>query len=274
LWAELRSAYATPIGHGRSNAIQPDYRVSKPPVTSPATALLAVECKQYWQSVRKNVADALADYTGGLPNARVVVASHGKVSDKVMDKLTSDQRERSTPVSGLRPHAGAPNAIFRRSVVDALPARLPEAEAEAGITRATPLTITLTWTTEGADLDLYASMRWPDGVSEIVSYSTPGDPSTSPAWLDRDVRSGRAPECVTVTTPAAEIDIWVHAFSGVDGVARSGAAISVHGPQVDVVVSCPSAGGGEATREWWHVATVHGCASVEIVGRLVTAGPV
>ncbi|TDO51541.1 hypothetical protein EV643_103280 [Kribbella sp. VKM Ac-2527] len=273
LWAELRSAYAKPVGHGRSNAIQPDYRISRPPVTAPASALLAVECKQYWQSVRKNVADALADYAGGLPKAHVVVASHGKVSDAVMDKLTPDQRDRSIAVSGLRPNAGAPNTIFRRTIAAKLPARPPEPAEGGGIAPSTPLTITLTWPKVGVDLDLHAWMHWPDGSSQEVNYNTRGEPSASPAWLDRDDRDGRAPECITVSSPVTAADVWVHAFGGVEGVALSGATVSLRGPRIDVTVPCPSAGPGEATHEWWHVATVRGGAAVEIVGQLDGAGP-
>lgn len=266
LWAELRSAYATPVGRGRSAAIQPDYRLSRAPVTAAGSALLAIECKQYRRSVRKNVADALADYTGGLPNAQVLIASHGKVSDAVMDKLTPDQRGRSVAVSGLRPNSGAPNDLFRTSVANALPARQPEPEQLGEISPATPLTITLDWAKAGVDLDLYAWLCWPDGSNQVISFRNPAAPRV---WLDDDVQDGSGPECITVTSPVTQLVVWVHAFRDGERIPRSDATVSIRGPQVDVTIPCPGSYPGVLASRLWVVATVGEGTAVEITSELI-----
>lgn len=105
-WTELRSKHTNPLGIGRKAAIQPDYSITGEPISSPTTTVLAVECKQYKTNALRNPAHAVADYTSGLPNAHVVLAMYGDVSDRVLEGLTDEQKRRATVVRGLRPGNG------------------------------------------------------------------------------------------------------------------------------------------------------------------------
>ncbi|WP_432398524.1 hypothetical protein ACRQ5B_07735 [Pseudarthrobacter sp. L19] len=67
VWTEMRTKYHSPVGHGRTNSIQPDFRIVRSPIDDPDSSILAVEVKQYLRSALRNPADALADYTGGSP---------------------------------------------------------------------------------------------------------------------------------------------------------------------------------------------------------------
>jgi hypothetical protein len=260
LWAELRSPYAKPIGKGRSKAIQPDYRVSLPPITSPSGAVLAVECKQHKKSRRKELAHVLADYTGGLPNALVVIASYGKVSGQAMDGLDDDQRIRAAVVSDLRRNSGVSSAAFRSLVADALLPPAPVVHA--------PIIIGLSWPDLETDLDLYARIRWADGSSQVVWFDEPGDRGVSRAWLDEDVRHGGGkPETITVTQPAEEIDILVNAFGPPLGIAGAGAVVEVRMQALGITLKCPPPVPDEEQARCWHVATIRRTV-VDVVGHL------
>jgi len=234
-------------------------------VTAPASAVLAVECKQYLRTVRKNAAEAMADYTGGLPNARVVVASHGKVSEKVQDKLTPDQRDRSVAISGLRPNSGQPIDDFRRAVADALPP--PVQDDGSGISPATPLSITLPRAELAADLKLHVKLVWPDGSFQWMNRDSPGDSSTSGAWLDHGSPDGS--ERITITTPVASLCILVLAFNGVLGNASHGVAVSIQGPRIDVKVPLPVDQADDMVSGVWVVGTVVRGTALEICGQLL-----
>ncbi|HEY5247652.1 MAG TPA: hypothetical protein VIJ15_04250, partial [Dermatophilaceae bacterium] len=80
LWAELRHPYASPLGKGRKQAVQPDYTLTRPPFSAATSAVLVVAANRYARPSRKGFCEALVDYTGAHVSANVVLANYGPMS--------------------------------------------------------------------------------------------------------------------------------------------------------------------------------------------------
>lgn len=269
VWAELRTRYDTPVGKGRSGAIQPDYSLSYDPVHEPATTLLAVECKQYKQSVLRTHADALTDYTGGLPNALVVLAAYGPVSARVLDRLPPAARGRAAVISGLRPGNHTQLRDFHDVVARVIPRPAPPA---AGRPRhqGTPgqtTDVTLEWQAP-VDLDLHAELV---GDSRVVCFSTQRVAVADGfVQLDRDARVGPATETITIAT-GQPIRIWIHAYDEDASLVTAGARISIATGSTEIVIPVAESDGA-GTHRWFDVCLVEDH-RVQLAGKWARDGP-
>ncbi|WP_328988874.1 hypothetical protein OG394_21865 [Kribbella sp. NBC_01245] len=210
LWTELRSPLDNPVGKSRTKNIQPDYRFFDAAADDRTTGTpLAIEVKQYGKAANKSHGLALADYTEGLPNAKVILAAYGVVGPKVKNWVAAANRDRAIIVADLRPARPAESAAFRQAVIEALPpAPAPAAEV---VLNGEDLTISLHWNSSVHDLDLHAMVRHERGTSYIYHRLLVGDH----ARLDEDARDG-GPETLRITNPADEgwrtVEIWVDVY--------------------------------------------------------------
>lgn len=215
LWAELRTAYDRPVGHGRTKSIQPDFRLVTLPVEDPESTLLAVEVKQYARSFLRNAADALADYTGGLPRAHVVLAAHGPVSSKVLEGLTPKARARAHVVRDLHPGNKVEIATFCDLVARHVPplpspiAHLIPAQPANVLDRDGDVRVALYWDEQGVDLDLHAKLE--DG--QTVSYAgLRATTSNAVVRLERDVQDAPGPEVLHIVG-TDRVVVAVHSYT-------------------------------------------------------------
>lgn len=233
IWAELRTAHPSPKGMGRTRAIQPDYSLTLRPVHEPSTTILAVECKQYQQSALRNPALAVDDYASGLPDAKVVLATYGPVSPRVLDRLDLNQRARAFVVRELRPGRVKEITEFRYQVVTHMPPLLrisvaPEVES-GGVGAPQPrglIEVELSWSDPESDLDLWAQIG--DGPHDEVSYKHRSTlvPGGGGILLSEDVTAGPGRERLVITR-GARVTIRVNAFSGTPQL-QIGASLSVN----------------------------------------------
>lgn len=93
IWAELRSPHPAPIGKSRKRAIQPDFSITRDPVSHPDTTIAAIECKQHKRGQRRSNLEALQDYSSGLPNAKIMLVGYGPLGNGLVDEFEQ-------PVSG------------------------------------------------------------------------------------------------------------------------------------------------------------------------------
>ena len=93
IWAELRSPHPAPIGKSRKRAIQPDFSITRDPVSHPNTTIAAIECKQHKRGQRRSNLEALQDYSSGLPNAKIMLVGYGPLGNGLVDEFEQ-------PVSG------------------------------------------------------------------------------------------------------------------------------------------------------------------------------
>lgn len=232
VWAELRTPYATPAGRGRTGAIQPDYRLVKEPIDLGDSTILAVEVKQYLRSALKNPADALADYTGGLQKAHVVLAAYGPVSPRVLEGLTPDARARTDVVRNLHPGRGPEIASFRAIVAAHVPLARPDLTQDgATIERCGDVRLELTWDVLAVDLDLHAVL--PD-AREVSFRNLTEATSTGRVALEADILRGPGPEVLTISGTDI-VAVEVHAYSGED-IAHVGARIRIVSGLVDTTI--------------------------------------
>lgn len=264
LWAELRSPHANPVGSGRKAAIQPDYRLARTPLTDPASSIMAVEAKQYRRSIRRNPAEALADYTSGLPGATVLLAAYGPISAHVTDGLAPEAAARAHVVPFLRPGRDAEQGEFQRVVASVVPPPPPPPPPRASRTliaqlpdgeevlerhpREGAVRIELSWTRPGVDLDLWAMLS--DG--RRVSYRERIAQNGPASWvsLDADVLRPPGPEVLRVTGPGP-VHIAVDAYTGEDLREVGGTLRVFSGPRVVTVPVSPTESG-----RWCHVVTI------------------
>lgn len=249
LWSELRSAYDKPIGASRKSGVQPDYRFIAPgdPVNSP----LAIEVKQYLRSIRKNPGEALADYTGALPKANVVVASHGPISGTVMSLVPVARRNRAFVVDMLQPNS-LERATFRAVVKQSLPS--PTVEVEADETHL----VELMWAPHVSDLDIHAY------VSELDEHIYFGKKHGSHAELDQDTRWG-GPERLlispSVASSDARMEVWVHVYSG-ESLEDARPIIRLHRDSGVMVVTPPDPLPSKPGLAWHAFSLIQGEASI------------
>jgi hypothetical protein len=215
LWTELRTAYDRPVGHGRTRGIQPDYRLVTEPAEDPQSTLLAVEVKQYARSFLRNAADALADYTGGLPEAHVVLAAHGPVSSKVLDGLTPNARLRAHVVRHMHPGNKTEIGAFRDLVARHVPpppspiAHLIPAQPAKVLDRDGDVRVTLYWDGQGVDLDLHAKLV--DGQTVSFSGLRAATPDGA-VWLEGDVQDAPGPEVLRISG-TDRVVVAVHSYT-------------------------------------------------------------
>lgn len=87
IWAELRSPHPAPIGKSRKRAIQPDFSITRDPVSHPDTTIAAIECKQHKRGQRRSNLEALQDYSSGLPNAKIMLVGYGPLGNGLVDEF-------------------------------------------------------------------------------------------------------------------------------------------------------------------------------------------
>lgn len=258
VWTELRTAYGTPIGHGRTGGVQPDFRLVREPIDEPGSSTLAVEVKQYRRSVLRNPADALADYTGGLPQAHVVLAAYGPVSKKVLDRLEPGARSRATVVRHLRPGNSDQLEEFRAVIAahipdEPTPSERPNASDYASSwTRDGDVRVELAWDDPAVDLDLHARLPGAHAVchSNLAAFTASGH-----VVLERDVlRGGGDPEILHVAgleVVAVHVNAYSsHALSDVD------ASIRIVSGAIDETIRWVGAHDDDGAR-WRHVMNIY-----------------
>ena len=264
VWAELRSALSTPVGKGRVGAIQPDYTLTQYPITEPESAVVVVECKQYWRASAKNFSDALSDYASGRPAATIVLVNYGPAPDTILNRVPPQVRDRTCLIGEFRP--GNRDAIerFRALVRDRVaPFIIPPSE---GSPRLGGGEIELTWDQSPADLDLHVRIRRRDGEEEICFRTMGGADSPLGAWLDADKRNGYGPERVSIIHWLdAEYLCYVHRYSSDARLAGSGAQIRARIGEQEITLTCPATGEGD----WWHVMEIDGATGhVQVIGQI------
>jgi hypothetical protein len=274
VWTELRTRYDNPVGKGRTEGIQPDYRLSHDPVQEPATTLLAVECKQYKQSKLRTHAHALIDYTGGLPQAFVVLAAYGPVSPQVPTRLEPAARTRAEVISHLRPGNDIQLRTFYGAVSRSIPEILhpsasssPPSPTDTESTPERTTTVTLEWQAP-IDLDLYAELA--DG-SEAVCYRNQRVTTTDGfIELDRDARTGPGSETITVVT-TQQVHIWVHAYRDGTSLYHADAQVRITSGSAEIVIPIDGAGDSNGGDRWFDVCLVQR-QRVEVIGRCAAHG--
>ncbi|GAB2472190.1 hypothetical protein [Jatrophihabitans fulvus] len=231
LWAELRHAYATPVGKGRVRAIQPDYTISKPPITDSESAILVVEAKQYRRGRKGNFLDALRDYVGGHPKAAVVLANYGSIPDSVHGNAPSG----ATALSEVRPGRFHECEKFKEAVRAAIPPP-PAAPPATEIPRLSlPVTspqragdvtavVTLSWTS-GGDLDLYLVQQNTGAVACFGTIGLTGPDRLVHLWNDDTSAPGL--ETAYILAGSGPVEVWVHRFGGSLTMSESGAVVRI-----------------------------------------------
>jgi hypothetical protein len=258
VWAELRSPLAEQSAlSGRKN-IQPDYTLVTDPVTSPNSAVVVVECKQYRRFSKKNFSHAVIDYAHGRPNAAIVLAAYGPVRQDFLDSLSPDVAARITLVGHLRPGDTEAQQTFRETVRAALDRRFPPLAGVSGGPRIptarseaqTLKSVTLSWKKAPRDLDLHLAV-WFAGAWAGVDFRAKGSTSAFPwAELDHDLTEGFGPETIAIAKLLdATYRCYVHNYSDDTPLASSGAEVIITQRDSEIRTSCPRAGAGR----FWHV---------------------
>ncbi|MBM0237412.1 hypothetical protein JNW88_10045 [Micromonospora sp. ATA32] len=218
LWAELRSPYHNPIATSRKNRIQPDYSFLAGSDPQPDT-LLAVEAKQYLRPAAKNPGQALADYSGGLPKAVVILAAYGPVSRSAITYVPENRRHRAHVHEYVHPGAGGCSS-FRQQIAAALPPPKPKLAAPQA-------TLELSWDPVVPDLDLHAYIAKGDGEQHVYHAQKVSEH----VELVDDVLDGREPERMILRQGRdglhPPVDVEVRAYT-------SGAALADAHPSLSV----------------------------------------
>ncbi|MCC9177887.1 hypothetical protein [Arthrobacter sp. zg-Y750] len=255
LWSELKSPIIDPVGHGRKNAIQPDYRFVRSTRQSfqSTTArqhdaiqdtLLAIEVKQYFKAAKKNPGQALADYTKGLPNAQVFLAAYGPVSANVLDLVPAENRSRAEVFRDVRPFHEE-----RSKLIEAISNMLPPPRSSKSRLYSPPfLAAVLTWSPLVHDLDLYVYRGETDEVAQINYQS----PVSFYGHLIQDAFDG-GPETVELFNADEETRILVHSHQGVP-LADAQPKLQIAGPNGVQLFQLPSDFPSNGTT--WHAATI------------------
>lgn len=247
-WTELRSDLHKPRGKNRTNGIQPDYRFVADLTDRVNTTPLAIEAKQYAKSTKRVHAEAIDDYTRGLPNGKVILAAYGPVSKNVLDSIPQTQADRAIVIRHLKPGAVHAEEEFAHAVADALPAFRPSVPPY-------PLTITLTWNPAVRDLDLHGFIT-ASGLQLWWENLREGDVTLSPDSFNGD------PQTLTLgAIPAQTLSVWVNVYEGGSLVkAQPRIIISTADKTVTLEPSAPPAGA-----KTWHVLDVLPDGQLDIV---------
>jgi hypothetical protein len=260
VWAELRHSYETPIGKSRVAAVQPDYTLSVPPINRIESAAIVVEAKQYRRGQKRNFLDAMTDYAGAHPRARVLLANYGTMPKSVIDGAPT----RTKPFGGV--HPGNPQICedFRQAVRDGLP-RLADAPATSGAADQGAIGlaseadirlrafVSLQWSA-GEDLDLYLRSQDDGVVAYYGTLSSSAIENRIQLW--EDVRSAPGLERAEILQGPGPVEVWVNRFSGTKRLPDTGAVVRIdcrgHGR---LVIPCP---GSVADSPWWAVGVLDG----------------
>lgn len=254
-WSELKSPLSDPVGHGRKNGIQPDYRFvqstrqtfqsSSSGKTDPTQGtMLAIEVKQYLKSAKKNPGQALADYTRGLPKARVFLVAYGPVSQNVMEYVPDATRSRAEVFRDVRPFEEGQSRLK-----DAISEMFPPPQLSDSSSTGMPfMTVSLTWSPSVHDLDLYVYHGTTDEGSTINYQS----PRSFFGYLTQDAFDG-GPETVELLNANEETRIVVHSHEGVP-LMDACPTLQITGPNGIGVLQLPS--GFPADGTTWHAATI------------------
>jgi hypothetical protein len=102
-WTELRTGAKTPSGK-RKEAIKPDYRLQRSPLSGVNPDILVVEVKQYkGSSGKSNFLAAIEDYAFACPNAHVVLTNYGPVTTGTISAIPRAIALASVPLETLDP---------------------------------------------------------------------------------------------------------------------------------------------------------------------------
>ncbi|GLZ60903.1 hypothetical protein Misp05_44790 [Micromonospora sp. NBRC 107095] len=253
LWAETRSPYHAPISASRKRGIQPDYRFLAGPDLERDT-LLAVEAKQYLRPAAKNPGQALADYSGGLPTALVILAAYGPVSQSAITYVPQSRRHRAQVHDYLRPGAVACSS-FQQQITAALPPPKPKLATQDA-------TLELHWDPVVPDLDLHAHVRRGDGEQHVFHEQ----PSSEHVELLKDVLDGREPERMIIRQGRdgiplrIDIEVWVYSPGAALGDAHP--SISVPTDRGRLSVSLPAS--APPTARTWFALTIDADGTVDV----------
>ncbi len=239
LWCEVQSPITNPIGHGRVDNIQPDYRFIQTPTDAPATdkavhTIGAIEAKQYLRSAKKNPGEALADYAKGLPNALVILAAYGPVSPGAQLLVHPDHRNRADAIAHVRPGSPSAQSNFRDAVT---------AIIHRNILAVAPFTLELRWSPQVDDLDLHITTS-----DSHLYFRIPRLPFGE---LREDAIDG-GPEFIDIRDLTTDLELRVHLYSGASLDAAEPILIICGGDAVAAVLSRVPGGEGP----WWNVATI------------------
>ena len=116
IWAENRTLLSNPTGHGRKNAIQPDYTIYQGTIGDPNDCITCVEVKQYKKASVKNFKNALDDYADGLPKASIYLVNYGPVPAN----LSLAHPHRAIAFGGVQPVTNSLDT-FKIALLSSLP---------------------------------------------------------------------------------------------------------------------------------------------------------
>lgn len=266
IWSELRSPLATPISKKRKKAIQPDYTILRAPISSPESAILVVECKQYKRSSKKNFLEALIDYANGRPNAKIILVNYGPVNNAMIQEAPLNLQARLVAVGEMRPYSAIAFRQFQTEVREALlPATLPKSETAPDTER---LKFELSWTSPNTDLDLHLCFR-NESQDTLVSYMNPGSIDRFP-WmqLQRDIHTAGLPEIIEIFKfETGEYLLSVHNYNTLNSISNCQATVRFKMNGVEYALQCPTDGIGQ----WWQVANFNLIANtVSVINKVST----
>jgi|GEM_PF-1050228 len=259
VWTELRSPLKEPsLLSGRRN-IQPDYTLVTDPITSPASAVVVVECKQYRRFSKRNFSHAVIDYAEGRPNAQIVLAAYGPVRGDFLAALPPETAARITLIGQLRPTNRPARDTFRETLQNALAKRYASVAEELPSIPSIPLarreavplkSVRLSWRAKPKDLDLHLSV-WYSGRWATVNFRSTGTVRAFPwASLDSDVQTGFGPETITIAKLLdATYRCYVNLYSDDAPLAGCGAEVVTNYHDAEMRIVCPHAGSGR----FWHI---------------------
>lgn len=255
-WTELTSPAPTIVSRFRKQAIKPDYRIQKAPLSEGQNDVLILEAKQHLASKKGEFSSALNDYAKTCPMAQVILANYGPVAASVSAAVDPAVRGRTLARAGVRPlnddartalHAAIGAAIGG----DPLPGALTEPAPDASPAPfADPVRIVLSWPEPGMDLDLHL-IRMRDG-QHICWVKLEGDDVA----LAGDVRSGQSFETATIRPCADQYVIAVYRFTeGASGFSSQAHVRILCGDDTaPALVELDAA--AAAPERCWHVATI------------------
>lgn len=229
-WTELETPHDSLPSGRRRRAIKPDYRIRRRPApgagSSTSSDLLVLEAKQHLRSASAEFADALNDYAFACPDAVVILANHGPVSDRVMERCDPAHSARCHVVGRVHPGAPATVTALNRLLVTALKSALSGSlGARPGFVRAD---VRLEWGPSPLDLDLHVRRQEVD--DQRVYY---GQLSAAGLRHHGDITTGAGPEMVTIDGGEGTFFITVERYSSDGSLGASGARLSITASDAD-----------------------------------------